>query len=93
MSTYRLVEQRKNRINLMKASAESKTLIALKEGKEWLSKKRFIAEFMEITGVRERLALEYFKIHLDMETFEENGTTEFRHAQAYRDFQTIPKKR
>jgi len=66
-----LVEARRERIRLMRESAKTVT-------KDWgsMEKKEFIARYCVATGVRERLANEYFQMLVNggfIEEDEENG--------------------
>lgn len=63
-SLTRLVQQRKDRIQFMRD-------LVKKDCKKWSSKRRFLAMYMINTGVRKRLALEYYQIILDFGDIEE----------------------
>jgi len=71
MSTA-LVKDRQKRIQLMRNIAKA-------QNEEWIPKKWFISMFCINSGVRQRLAIEYFDIWVNFGAFEENETkTEFR---------------
>ena len=60
----RLVQERKERIQYMRDLSEE-------HAKNWVSKKWFLAMYIINTGVRRRLAEEYYQILLDFGAIEE----------------------
>lgn len=74
MST-RLVQERLQRISLMRNQAKFETVASLKTGNDgFIAKDRFLARYMVHQGVREKLTNEYYQTLVKAGIFEEGQT-------------------
>jgi len=88
---YTLVEQRKERIDLMERQSYVWTLQKLRENETYSfsEQETFLADYERKTGVRDVIAKEYFRILLKSGALEEdeNDPKFFRNVKAVKDFE------
>jgi len=95
MSTQ-LVEQRRQRINLMRGLANNKTVEQLQKGTEdpWIPKESFLARCSTmVLFVRMKVCHEYYKGLVDAGVFEENENGSlFRSVEAIQNYKKQTEK-